>query len=551
MSASSSSAAPSSFYRWSVVGMLWFVCFFNYADRQAIFSVFPVLKEEFGFDEVELGLIGSAFMWVYAAGAPLAGFVGDRLRRKDLILGGCLFWSAVTAMTGWCSRLWHFVTVRALEGFGETFYFPASMALVSDYHGPKTRSRAMSLHQSSVYMGTIAGSWLGAWFAEHYGWRVGFYFFGGAGVLLALMLYRFLREPVRGQAEATGVVIEPLPLREVFGVIFRTPAVPLLMAGFLGANFVATIFLTWTPTFLVEKFGFRLTSAGLSGSVFIHLASAGAVPLGGLLADHLARTVAGGRVLVQAAGLLLGSGFVFLLGTTRDVNTLLVAMTCFGFCKGLYDSNIFASLYDAIEPRARATAAGIMNTVGWGGGALGPLAVGWLAKHGRHASSIDNMSEAIAWCGAVYVGAAILLLGAYVVFARRQGELLRAAAGASADFRQHAGQELVDRGRAEQREGVSAGGDHHVRSRPGEREDAILRPMDLEDPHPPGAHAGSEHGIEGPADERRLRLGEPLEPANRPTSQERSSQTGQEAGEPAKPGRPEGSEGAEESPAPG
>ena len=131
--------------------MLWFVCFFNYADRQAIFAMFPKLKEEFGFDKVQLALIGSAFMWVYAAGAPLAGYICDRFRRKDLILGGCLFWSFVTITTGWCSKLWHFVTVRALEGFGETFYFPASMSLVSDYHDKRTRSRALSFHQSQLH----------------------------------------------------------------------------------------------------------------------------------------------------------------------------------------------------------------------------------------------------------------------------------------------------------------------------------------------------------------------------------------------------------------
>src|SRR4051812_48821627 len=185
-------AGPS--YKWSVVFMLWLVCFFNYADRQAIFSIFPKLQQEFGFSKVQLGLIGSAFMWVYALGAPFAGFIGDRYRRKDLILGGCLFWSAVTMLTGRGGRLWHFVAVRAMEGFGETFYFPASMSLTSDYHGRGTRSRALSFHQSSVYVGTIAGSWLGAWFAVEYDWRVGFYAFGGAGALLALVLYAFLRE---------------------------------------------------------------------------------------------------------------------------------------------------------------------------------------------------------------------------------------------------------------------------------------------------------------------------------------------------------------------
>src|ERR1043165_864907 len=95
--------ASASSYKWAVVGMLWCICVLNYADRQAIFSIFPTLSEEFGFDKVQLGLIGSAFMWVYALGAPLAGYIGDRVRRKDLILGGCLFWSAVTLMTGWCS----------------------------------------------------------------------------------------------------------------------------------------------------------------------------------------------------------------------------------------------------------------------------------------------------------------------------------------------------------------------------------------------------------------------------------------------------------------
>jgi len=75
-------------YKWWVVFMLWFICFFNYADRQAISSVLPVLEKEFGFNKQQQGYISSAFMWVYAAFAPLAGFVGDKSRRKDLILGG-------------------------------------------------------------------------------------------------------------------------------------------------------------------------------------------------------------------------------------------------------------------------------------------------------------------------------------------------------------------------------------------------------------------------------------------------------------------------------
>ena len=414
-------------YKWWVVFMLWFVCFFNYADRQAIFAVFPALKREFGFDPMELGLIGSAFMWVYAFGAPAAGIICDRYRRKNLILGGCLFWSFVTVTTGWCSKLWHFITVRALEGFGETFYFPASMSLISDYHDGRTRSRALSFHQSSVYLGSILGSWVGAWFAEHLGWRYGFYVFGGLGMALAAGLFLFLREPRRGQADAAGAhaaaQCEPgkaLPIGATLRVIFRSPVVPLLMLTFVAANFVATIFLTWTPTFLVEKFGFRLASAGLSGTVFIHLASAASVPLAGLLADRLTRRFAGGRMLVQGAGLLAGAGFVVIVGQTGDQATLVLAMTGFGFCKGFYDSGIFASLFDAIEPRARGTAAGLMNTVGWGGGALGPVFVGWASKYGDRPTEVENMSAAIAFGGIVYLVGAALIATAMLLLVRQR-----------------------------------------------------------------------------------------------------------------------------------
>jgi MFS family permease len=406
--------------------MLWFVCFFNYADRQAIFAVFPTLRQEFGFDTVELGLIGSAFMWVYAFGAPAAGFICDRFRRTHLILGGCLFWSFVTVTTGWCSKFWHFVTVRALEGFGETFYFPASMSLVSDYHDARTRSRALAFHQSSVYLGTILGSWIGAWFAEHLGWRYGFYLFGGLGMVLAVVLYGFLREPQRGEADAAAagapVVCEAatsLSARDTMAVIFRSPVVPLLMLAFVGANFVATIFLTWAPTFLVDKFGFRLAAAGLSGTVFIHLASAASVPVAGVLADRLTRVFTGGRMLVQAMGLLVGAAFVVVVGRTGDTTTLILAMTAFGLCKGFYDSGIFASLFDAIEPRARGSAAGLMNTVGWGGGALGPVFVGWASKHGGRPTEVENMSEAITFGGIVYLAAAALIVIAVGLFTRQ------------------------------------------------------------------------------------------------------------------------------------
>ena len=95
-------------------------------------------------------------------------------------------------------------------------------------------------------------------------------------------------------------------------------------------------------------------------------------------------------------------------------------MTAFGLCKGFYDSGIFASLYDAIEPRARGTAAGLMNTVGWGGGALGPVFVGYASKYGGKATEIENMSDAIAFGGVIYLVAAACVLAAIWLFTRRR-----------------------------------------------------------------------------------------------------------------------------------
>lgn len=422
---------PNKNYKWLIVGMLWFVCFFNYADRQAISSVLSLLGKEFQFDDVQLGWIGSAFAWVYAAAAPIAGFAADRYSRKWLIVFACVVWSFFTLATGWCNGLISLIVVRALTGLSETFYFPSAMSLLSDYHGIDTRSRALSWHQSSVYAGTILGSWMAAVLAERAGWRVPFYWFGPVGIILALVLVRFVREPERSVGNGRSAQTmdyrafreDPMSVGRTLGVIFRTPSAMLLMAGFLCANFIAVIFLTWTPKFLVDKFHYSVGAAGLTGTVYVHLASALIVPFAGWLADRVSCRFASGRMIVQGSGLVLGAVFVYLVGSTNSTMTLIFAMTCFGVCKAFYDSGIFASLYDVIEPRARGTAAGIMNTIGWGGGALGPLFVGLATKYGRHTSAVENMSEAIAFGAFIYIAGALLLFLAAFVHSRRAAAL--------------------------------------------------------------------------------------------------------------------------------
>src|SRR4030095_12595042 len=190
--------------KWRVVAMLWCIAFFNYADRQAIFSVFPLLEREMHLSPVQLGLLGSGFAWVYGLAAPLAGAVVDRVSRRRVILAGLHVWSVICMATAASRSFAPLFFFRAAEGLGETFYFPASTSLISDYHDARTRSRALGLHQTSVYMGTIGRGFFVWLLAERHGWRLSFIVFGALGVLLGLALSRFLREPARGAADGVA-----------------------------------------------------------------------------------------------------------------------------------------------------------------------------------------------------------------------------------------------------------------------------------------------------------------------------------------------------------
>ncbi len=413
-------------YKWFVVGILWFVCFFNYADRQAIFSVFPLLKAEMNLSDVQLGVVASAFMWVYAGFGAIAGLVGDRFERKTLIIGGLIFWSAVTVGTALSTDYAHLVLFRALEGLGEAFYFPASMSLLSDYHGKDTRSKAMSFHQSSVYAGTIAGGALSGYMGQYYGWRSSFYVFGGLGILLGAALVALLKEPARGQSEADILedgahVALDLRQKNIFHSIkdvFSQPMVWILISVFVGANFVASIFLTWMPSFLFNKFQMSLSMAGLNATFYLQIASVLGVITGGFLADKLAKKYRGGRMIAQSFGLMCGVPFIFLTGWTLSVPVLLFALVGFGYFKGLYDANLWASLHDVVKPKNRATAVGFMNSIGWFGGAIAPIAI-------AYASNEYGMSASISATSALYLIFGLLMIFGIWKFmsGRRQPEL--------------------------------------------------------------------------------------------------------------------------------
>jgi sugar phosphate permease len=143
------------------------------------------------------------------------------------------------------------------------------------------------------------------------------------------------------------------------------------MASFACANFVAVVLLVWMPSYLYHSFNMNLAMSGLTATGLAQTGSMVGTVVGGWLADRLIILRSYGRVLVQAAGVLCGAPFVVLCCQTRAIGVVLVSLAAWGFFKGLYDANIFASLFDVVPVTARGAAAGWMNTVGWlGGGGL-------------------------------------------------------------------------------------------------------------------------------------------------------------------------------------
>jgi sugar phosphate permease len=312
--------------------------------------------------------------------------------------------------------------------------------MLSSYHGPDTRSRAMAIHQSSVYAGTIAGGSVAGVMGQAYGWRSSFYLFGALGTVLGILLILMLREPQResqpqgaGQNETRKLVAAPeinqqreqrldegnpdtdavarstrTDLQGAWRVVielFSNPMFRILTAVFVGANFVAAIFLTWTPSFLFRKFNLSLAMAGVSATVYLQVASVLGVLSGGVLADRLARRNRGGRMLTQALGLTLGVPFIFAAGWTISVPLMILALTGFGFFKGLYDANIWASLHDVVRPERRAAAVGLMNSIGWIGGGIAPVAIAAASdRFGMSASISANSLTYLLVAGLLFYG---------------------------------------------------------------------------------------------------------------------------------------------------
>jgi MFS family permease len=385
-------------YKWELIVLLWLAYFLNQADRQIYNVVLPLIKSDLRLSDVQLGLVASVFTVVYAVLVPLAGFAGDRFRRKAIVCGSLAFWSAGTLCTGFSTGLLHLIFFRGLTtGGGEALYYPSANSLIGQFHH-RTRALAMAFHQTSLYAGIVTSGLVAGYIGERFGWRAAFGVFGVLGLVLAGVMGFRLRDTSQPQSSTDAP-----PVLTVVRTIFRKRTVWALSLAFGGMVFTGIGYLTWMPTFLHEKFGLSLAGAGFTSMFYHHLMALVGVLVGGKLSDRWAIHRRAVRLEMQFAGLALGAPFICLMGLADNLTLVCVAMGGFGLFRGIYDSNLFAALFEVIEPRLRASSVGVMLAFAFLAGACAPVALGWLKM-------TCGLSIGIAALSLAYLGASLVVL---------------------------------------------------------------------------------------------------------------------------------------------
>ncbi len=384
--------------KWQVLAIFWLIYLLNYADRQVLSSVLPLVKKEWLLSDTQLGMLSGIFFWVFAPLVLISGNLADVLSRRTIIVCSLVVWSAATAGSGMAGAFGVLLVMRGLTAFGESFYYPAANSMIGDLHGLSSRSTAMSFHQTAVYIGTISSGTLAAYIGQQYGWRSSFWVFGLAGLAMALVVARLLPEPQRGGADLIQTVA--MTAVERLRLIFNRPTVLFLTIGTISKILVLSAYLSWTPTMLFRKFGMTLAQAGFHATFWHNLGAIAGVLVGGRLADTLRSRTELGRPLVQLIGLSAGVPFLFLIGSSSELLVVNISLAIFGVCRGFFDSNEFAAVYDVIRPEARATVTGMMMCLGFVAGGFAPVLIGRMGE----TMGIDG---AMSWLAAVYAVGAI------------------------------------------------------------------------------------------------------------------------------------------------
>lgn len=316
----------------------------------------------------------AVFLWIYGLMSPVAGMIADRVNRKWLIVASLFVWSFVTFMMGYCTDFHQIYILRAIMGISEALYIPAGLSLITDYHQGKTRSLAVGIHMTGLYMGQALGGF-GATIAGAYNWTTTFHWFGIIGIVYSLVLIFFLRdkkdhlEPV----VPTGTATVENPVKAAvkgLGVLFVNFSFWIILFYFATSSLPGWATKNWLPTLFSESLSIDMAHAGPLSTITIAASSFIGVIAGGILSDRWIQRNVRGRIYTGAIGLGLTVPALLLLGFGDNLITVVGGGVCFGIGFGIFDANNMPILCQFVSPRYRATGYGIMNMTGVFAGAF-------------------------------------------------------------------------------------------------------------------------------------------------------------------------------------
>ncbi|WNV82983.1 MFS transporter [Umezawaea sp. Da 62-37] len=376
------SATPSS--AGYVLGLLFVGNLLNFYDRALPSVVLEPIKNEFGLDDTQVGILASAFVLVAAlAGVPL-GRLADRIPRATVAGWGLFVWSAFTAAGGVLTTFWGFFASRVGVGVGESSYAPATGSLLSDLYPSERRSRAHSLFMLGFPIGTLLAFVTAGGLAVAFdSWRAPFLIAAVPGFVVALLVLR-IREPERGAADPARLDA-PAPhrgRRQSLRSLMKVRSLYGMLLAFAGYNFAAYAIGTFLTPVLQRYYGLSLVSAGLVGGIVVGVTGLIGLVAGGRVLDQAARKSPEARVRVAALSLLGAAVFSF-AGLIAGQGALwwLVVFLSLGYLLGIvYLAAAVPVVSDVIRPEQRSGALGLLFAVGYLlGGAGGPILVGVLS----------------------------------------------------------------------------------------------------------------------------------------------------------------------------
>lgn len=364
------------FYPWLVVVLLWVVALLNYMDRQMLSTMQGAMK----LDIVELqkaeafGALMAVFLWIYGFVSPFAGVVADRVSRKKLVVGSLFVWSAVTYLMGYASDFTQLYWLRALMGVSEALYIPSALSLIVDWHEGKSRSLAIGIHMTGLYVGQAVGGF-GATIAATFSWHSTFQWFGIIGIAYSAVLALLLHDKPKA---AAAVAASPNPatlmkkesLWRGLSVVLSTWAFWVILIYFAVPSLPGWATKNWLPTLFEKNLGLDMALAGPMSTITIAASSFVGVLLGGVMSDKWVQRNIRGRIYTSAIGLGMTIPALILLGFGHSVVAVVGAGMLFGIGFGMFDANNMPILCQIISAKYRATAYGIMNMVGVFAGAV-------------------------------------------------------------------------------------------------------------------------------------------------------------------------------------